>query len=330
VKNRSLQYGQYFQNAKKENWDTVAMVDKKALIDYVEGKIDTCAQIDTNMPNLPMSSSLKRSVNEKETADKTSEPRKIQRVESIHGDAQLETKNDGPENTDEWTIDQIHAQEREKFTPADCMRVRADFGFALRYVRELMSERGSREKKTMDVTRQPRENLRPIILVPYNMTSILNMYNAKQFLEGGKYVFPEEIYRSNYAKANRMLITRTFQRNVPTRYMVAEKLPEKSDEPTWKRVVAVVVTGKSTQFKSYPFKGCENGDVYDLLHNHVQGFYFQYHDDNFSESEASSWKVKVLTVHRYRRHGDNLLMQQFWTQLDQFILDKKLDRVFKY
>ena len=38
------------------------------------------------------------------------------------------------------------------------------------------------------------------------------------------------------------------------RYMVAEKLPDKSDAATWKRVIAVVVTGKPTQFKDYPFK----------------------------------------------------------------------------
>ena len=80
----------------------------------------------------------------------------------------------------------------------------------------------------------------------------------------------------------------------------------------------------------YVCQGCAKGDVYDLLHNHVRGFYFQYHDDNFSESEAAAWKVKVLTVHRYHRHGDNLLMQQFWRELDRFIKEKQLDRVFKY
>lgn len=43
--------------------------------------------------------------------------------------------------------------------------------------------------------------------------------------------------------------------------MVSEKLPHKDDSETWKRVVAVIVTGKAHQFKEYPFKASSLNDL---------------------------------------------------------------------
>jgi len=67
-----------------------------------------------------------------------------------------------------------------------------------------------------------------------------------------------------------------------------------------------------------------------MLHNHVRGFYFQFHDDKFKESPAASWKVKVMTIHKHNRHGDKLLMQQFWREIDRFVEEKKLNKVLNY
>ena len=70
--------------------------------------------------------------------------------------------------------------------------------------------------------RQPRKYVRPIILVPHGekylrqflyptywysigMTAILSMYNVKEFLESGNYIFPEKIYKSNPTREVRMV-----------------------------------------------------------------------------------------------------------------------------
>lgn len=108
-------YGQYFQNAKKENLDTVAMVDKKTLLDYLEGKAETCPQIDTTMPNLPMSAGMKRS-NEEFQSHPT---RKLQKIENDQGEEEIS------QNPDEWTIEQIYAQEQTPFHSADGMVIHA-------------------------------------------------------------------------------------------------------------------------------------------------------------------------------------------------------------
>ena len=50
------------------------------------------------------------------------------------------------------------------------------------------------------------------------------------------------------------LVNRSFERDPVVRYLVSEKVPHKEDKETWKRVVAVVVTGKPHQFKEYPFE----------------------------------------------------------------------------
>lgn len=137
------------------------MVDKKALLEYIEGLADSAPQIDTNMPNLPVSAGAKRTMEDVDNADNLTDKRKIQKVESVE-DGEPQTKYAPSENPEAWTIDQIYAQEKEKFNSADCMvstlmlwilsfgclqRVRSDFSFAIKFAKALLSERTPREKQ---------------------------------------------------------------------------------------------------------------------------------------------------------------------------------------
>eukprot|EP00210_Caulerpa_lentillifera_P002030 g1945.t1 len=304
--------------------ETVATIDKKALIDFLEGRIETCHQLDSKVT---FTTGTKRPSQANETAQEEMQSnRKIQKLDQEKTETSTEMID--PEN---WSIAQIYAQENERLDPGESMRVSEDFSFALDFVKSLMAETGPRKKQVENPSKAPRTFLRPIILVPPGITAKLSMYNIKEFLENGKYVFPEEIYkRSITNKEQKSLVGRSFLREKPVHYLVSEKPPDKDDAETWKRVIAVVLVGKPWQFKQFPFAGCDRGDVHDMLHNHVKGFYVQYNDDDIKKSEVCNWNVKVLTVHRYHRHGDNLLMQQFWGEIDDFIGQKKLDRVLKY
>ena len=120
LKNRTAPYAQYFQNAKKENWDTVAVVDKKALTEYMEGKTDTCSQIDTSMPNLPVSAGSKRAGDAGDDQEQ-SDKRKVQKVDGPHEGHDAAGLDIRPENPEDWSIEQIYAQEKEKFDPVKAM-----------------------------------------------------------------------------------------------------------------------------------------------------------------------------------------------------------------
>ena len=133
LKNQSSSYGQYFQKARKENLETVTYVHKKPLLDYLEGKVETCTEIDAKMPNLPASSTgAKRSLERTEETKEASDKKKIQKIEQ-GPDPTTSVHSDGlPENPDDWSVEQIYAQEKGRFNSRDCMvgafhQTRTDF-----------------------------------------------------------------------------------------------------------------------------------------------------------------------------------------------------------
>jgi parafibromin len=101
----------------------------------------------------------------------------------------------------------------------------------------------------------------PIIIVPAAMSAMLNMWNARQFFEQGKYLPSAEAYKQNPAREAAVL---SFKRAalrtnppLPTYHVTDVVPPAKS--PDWQRVVAVVVQGKPWQFRDWPFKGAAQG-----------------------------------------------------------------------
>jgi len=67
----------------------VAVVDKKALLNYMEGNDEGCAQIDMHMPNMP-SMSTKRPIEEQEELQ-----RKLQKVDQAQGIRRTSSDNPG-------------------------------------------------------------------------------------------------------------------------------------------------------------------------------------------------------------------------------------------
>jgi parafibromin len=101
----------------------------------------------------------------------------------------------------------------------------------------------------------------PLIIVPAAMSAMLNMWNARQFLEQGQYVPSAEAYK---ARPERGAPVVAFRRSagrahppLPT-YHVTDVVPP-ARSPDWQRVVAVVVQGKPWQFRDWPFKGAAQG-----------------------------------------------------------------------
>merc|ERR1711907_578982 len=119
------------------------------------------------------------------------------------------------------------------------------------------------EARAKDIKKRRAEEKRyhkpPIVLMSPGFSCIINKYNAKLFLEKGEFQHWEvasERIRGNRPNPTQS-VNRVFNRSTaPVKYKITEELPKSPDD--WKRVCAVLVTGKKWQFKQFPkdqFKG---------------------------------------------------------------------------
>lgn len=166
----------------------------------------------------------------------------------------------------------------------------------------------------------------PIILVPSGVTAMINIFNARQFLEEGKFVPSAEAAAAagNVKPAKGLDYTRTALRSGPRmpRYHVTDKVP-RSGHPDWKRVVAVIVQGKAWQFKDFPFKGADKGELRETF-TQLFGAYFYYSDEKVPET-VEGWKVLKLPLRRTGRHLDHTTMLDFYTKLDGFLQGRRCE-----
>mmetsp|Transcript_5007 Transcript_5007/g.10824 ORF Transcript_5007/g.10824 Transcript_5007/m.10824 type:complete len:494 (-) Transcript_5007:500-1981(-) len=164
----------------------------------------------------------------------------------------------------------------------------------------------------------------PIIIVPSGLSAMINMFNAKAFLEEGRYETSEEAQRrSGGVKPSLLLINRTALKPAGTRpvpYHVVDKPPAKGSDD-WKRVVAVVAQGVKWQFKDWPYKGAAEGDLVDTF-SKVAGFFVHYSDEKVPELVAN-WNVKRLGLHRANRHLDTTTILDLYRTLDSFLAARK-------
>jgi parafibromin len=75
-------------------------------------------------------------------------------------------------------------------------------------------------------------------------------------------------------KHSTIIFKRRYLRDRSVKYEVTDKAPHKRSED-WARVVAVFVSGKEWQFKDWPFRGADDGDLVDTFQK-IRGFYAMY------------------------------------------------------
>jgi len=85
----------------------------------------------------------------------------------------------------------------------------------------------------------------------------------------------------------------------------------------WKRVVAVFVNGNDWEFTDWP----KNETVTSILLK-VKGFHIKYSDTLLNEN-IKNWNVKVLEINRNKRHFDGSVQNEFWNQLEQFLMQPR-------
>ena len=162
--------------------------------------------------------------------------------------------------------------------------------------------------------RDPSEGAMPLIIVPAGYgKALFNMYNVAEFLANEKLVTWDSVHKSGGKKHSNIVFKRRYKRDRSIKYEVTDKAPDKRS-PDWARVVAVFVSGKEWQFKNWPFKGADDGDLVDCFQK-VKGFYAQYDTDK-AEDIIKKWNVKTLRFQKNVRHGDRAQFEAFWADVD--------------
>ncbi|CEF99556.1 RNA polymerase II accessory factor, Cdc73 [Ostreococcus tauri] len=159
----------------------------------------------------------------------------------------------------------------------------------------------------------------PIIIVPagFNQKVVLNMFNAKEFLQNGKFTPWDVVQKSGAKKSSSVYISRTYKRDgSKIKYEVTEKAPHKRSED-WARVAACFVLGAKWQFKDWPFRGVEDGDLVETF-SKIRGFHARF-DGDPEIDVVKTWNVKTITVSRTQRHGDRAAFEFFWDELDKHL-----------
>nr|GMD83702.1 protein CDC73 homolog [Ipomoea batatas] len=155
----------------------------------------------------------------------------------------------------------------------------------------------------------------PIILVPSAFSTLITIYNVKEFLEDGVYIPTDvKLKQMNGQKPECVTVQKKFSRDrVVTAYEVRDK-PSALKTEDWDRVVAVFVLGKEWQFKDWPFK--DHVEIF----NKVIGFYLRFEDDSVESAKTvKQWNVKIISVSKNKRHQDRAAALEVWDKLEEFM-----------
>ncbi|PWN52710.1 CDC73-domain-containing protein [Violaceomyces palustris] len=175
----------------------------------------------------------------------------------------------------------------------------------------------------------------PIIVISNSPTSLLNMFNIKQYLEEGIFVPPEEA-RARARGVADLVVSITSRGGtqvnpshtgvgIGKRILVVDNAEAVnrlgggsglSSQDPWSRVVAVFTTGQTWQFKTYKWS-----EPRELFKN-VMGVYVRWHNEP-PNPNVRDWNVTELQVDRSKRHTDKQVVSFFWRSIETWTQRRK-------
>ncbi|OWT39442.1 parafibromin [Cryptococcus neoformans Bt1] len=159
----------------------------------------------------------------------------------------------------------------------------------------------------------------PIIVISSSPTSLITMWNVKKFLEQGVFESSEIVRQREASQGNvkaEDMIPVIRKRSSPhgdviSKYYIVDSADalQKFGQDAWDRVICVVTTGQTWQFKPYKW------DDPKVLFQHVKGIYFQWGNDPINPT-VKDWNVTEMKIDRNKRHTDRQVVADFWRILD--------------
>lgn len=176
----------------------------------------------------------------------------------------------------------------------------------------------------------------PIVVLSSSPTSLLNMFNIKQFLEEGIFVPPEEARQRARGVADLVVSITSRGGNasqgaasgvgIGRRILVVDSAEavtrlggSSASAPgadPWNRVIAAFTTGQAWQFKTYRWN-----EPRELFKN-VMGVYVRWHNEP-QNPNIRDWNVVEVQVDRTKRHTDKQAVSHFWRQLESWTQRRK-------
>ncbi|KEG11160.1 parafibromin [Trypanosoma grayi] len=170
----------------------------------------------------------------------------------------------------------------------------------------------------------------PIILVPASVSSLLQLFNIREFLERGVYVDPPSLFvdaktgavNVQESKPDAVIVTPGSFLDAE-KYTVAYKVFRVVDDPkqvkNWQHVCACIVDGNEWQFRGWYPNEATPVPVSELFQR-VCGF-LPYLEEDKLPSALQQWHVKPLPLTRrvVKAHAHILQASVFWEHLYTFL-----------
>lgn len=178
--------------------------------------------------------------------------------------------------------------------------------------KEMMVARPLSSSSAALQSQNKRSSRTPIIIIPATLTSLINMYNARDILQDMKYVTLEEKRAQGNTRENEVLVQRIKDGQTTVPYRIIDN-PSKLNAQDWSRVVAVFVMGPAWQFKGWPW----DGNPVEIF-SKICAFHLRF-DEMKLDANVARWAVTVLNLSRTKRHLDRAVLMTFWETLDKYV-----------
>ncbi len=141
------------------------------------------------------------------------------------------------------------------------------------------------------------------------------MFNAKKFLEEGKYVKAEEAMSRGVERKKVDVVVRRMAGDRVQLYKLIDD-PTMLPAEEWSRVAAVFVTGQTWQFSRW--RESEPVQLFQqVLATHLML------EGRPVDPTVQSWNCRVLKVDEFKDYVNAGVASQFWLFLDDFLQRKK-------
>ncbi|KAM0244719.1 hypothetical protein ACHAP5_005948 [Fusarium lateritium] len=157
----------------------------------------------------------------------------------------------------------------------------------------------------------------PIILLSPSASSLLRLSNARSFLEDGRFV-PTDAGGTSATMLHVQRTVPSIDPNRPMRFILVEG-SEAFKPEYWNRIVAVLTTGQTWQFKNYKWSDPNE------LFKHTLGVYVGWRGESAPDN-IRSWGHRVLStgIDRWRGEGhdasrfrDKEIVEQIWRAIEE-------------
>lgn len=321
--NRTLSFGDYIYASAQQKIPNVSFVELNPLLEYLKGNTDGAGSI------IEIEDQAGE-VGEKRVAEVEEAERKRQKTDENRMDLSM---------NDEIAVQRIQSREytgrnRKTYLSEGSAK---DFtniqkiGIDIFYKNKIPASEAVSNPATKPDTRsrpnmsrpapsssKPGSVKPPIIIVPPNLSTLLTLHNVKSFLEDAHF----EVPNANMKKPSSVQVKRKQEfavggsGRIKNFTCVVVDNVERFRSDDWDRVVAVFTNNAEWQFRDWKWKDPVS------LFSHVRGFYVKYHDAP-PPTPVSFWNVHMLNVDRNKRHLDQPVVIQFWTELEKWVLGNK-------